>query len=61
MEVPQGSVLGPLFFLVCINDPVSNVNFDIILIATDLFSVATDEARTGLELNHGLEHGCRNT
>ena len=33
--VPEGSVLGPLFFLVYINDLVENINSDVKLFAED--------------------------
>ena len=43
--MPQGSVLGPLFFLVYINDPVENVSSGAKLFADDtsLFTVVYDE------------------
>ena len=39
--VPQGSVLGPLFFLVYVNDLVDNISSDAKLFADDtsLFTV----------------------
>ncbi len=55
--VPQRSILGPLFFLVYLNDFVRNVRCDVKLFADDtlLFSAVYDESKTAQELDRDLE------
>ena len=49
--------MGPLFFLVYINDIVENLNCDVKIFADDtsLFSVVKDENKTADEINSDLE------
>ena len=56
--MPQGSVLGPLFFLVYVNDLVENISSDAKLFGDDTSLFTVDEGTAADQLNRDLKVIC---
>ena len=55
--VPKGSRLGPLLFIICMNDIINDIEREILIFADDssLFSTGSDPVETAAQLNRDLD------
>ena len=56
--IPQGSKLGPILWLLYVNDIIKDIESEILLFTDDTccFAVGHDPAETAVILNRDLEH-----